>query len=98
MPFETEAPNPRPPEPLPRAAGAGARGFEATDVWIFDLDNTLYPARCNLFAQIDVRIGAYIADWLKVTPEQARVVPLWWDDESRPLPADWAATLLWERG
>ena len=36
------------------------------DVWLFDLDNTLYPARCNLFAQIDVRIGRYISDWLKV--------------------------------
>ena len=22
--------------------------------WIFDLDNTLYPASCDLFAQIDV--------------------------------------------
>eukprot|EP01034_Spumella_vulgaris_P007861 gene7861-10016_t len=44
------------------------------DVWLFDLDNTLYPARCNLFSQIDVRIGRYIADWLKVTPEEARVV------------------------
>jgi FMN phosphatase YigB (HAD superfamily) len=33
------------------------------DVWLFDLDNTLYPARCNLFAQIDVRIGRYISDW-----------------------------------
>ena len=44
------------------------------DVWLFDLDNTLYPARCNLFAQIDVRIGRYIAEWLKVTPEEARVV------------------------
>ena len=44
------------------------------DVWLFDLDNTLYPARCNLFAQIDVRIGRYIADWLKVTVEEARVV------------------------
>jgi putative hydrolase of the HAD superfamily len=38
------------------------------DVWLFD------PSRCNLFAQIDVRIGRYIADWLKVTPEEARVV------------------------
>lgn len=44
------------------------------DVWLFDLDNTLYPARCNLFSQIDVRIGAYISGWLKVTPEEARVV------------------------
>jgi putative hydrolase of the HAD superfamily len=44
------------------------------DVWLFDLDNTLYPARCNLFAQIDVRIGRYICDWLKVGPEEARRV------------------------
>ena len=42
------------------------------DVWLFDLDNTLYPARCNLFAQIDVRIGRYIADLLKVDAEEAR--------------------------
>ena len=42
------------------------------DVWLFDLDNTLYPARCNLFAQIDVRIGRYIADCLKVDLEEAR--------------------------
>lgn len=28
--------------------------------WIFDLDNTLYPARTNLFAQIDERMTAYI--------------------------------------
>ena len=26
------------------------------DTWIFDLDNTLYPARANLFAQIDQRM------------------------------------------
>jgi putative hydrolase of the HAD superfamily len=23
------------------------------ETWIFDLDNTLYPASCNLFAQVD---------------------------------------------
>ena len=23
--------------------------------WVFDLDNTLYPAECNLFDQIDIR-------------------------------------------
>ena len=42
------------------------------DVWLFDVDNTLYPARSNLFAQIDVRIGRYISDWLKVDAEEAR--------------------------
>jgi putative hydrolase of the HAD superfamily len=51
------------------------------DVWLFDLDNTLYPARCNLFAQIDVRIGRYIADWLKVDAEEARrVQKQYWRD------------------
>jgi putative hydrolase of the HAD superfamily len=44
------------------------------DVWLFDVDNTLYPAGCNLFAQIDVRIGRYISDWLKVDAEEARRV------------------------
>lgn len=31
------------------------------DTWIFDLDNTLYPARCDLFALIDARMTEYIA-------------------------------------
>lgn len=51
------------------------------DVWLFDLDNTLYPARCNLFAQIDVRIGRYIADRLKVDLDEARrVQKQYWRD------------------
>jgi putative hydrolase of the HAD superfamily len=51
------------------------------DVWLFDLDNTLYPARCNLFAQVDVRIGRYISDWLKVDLEEARrVQKQYWRD------------------
>ena len=51
------------------------------DVWLFDLDNTLYPAKCNLFAQIDVRIGRYIADWLKVDVDEARrVQKQYWRD------------------
>ena len=29
--------------------------------WVFDLDNTLYPRECNLFAQIDLRISDYMA-------------------------------------
>jgi putative hydrolase of the HAD superfamily len=31
------------------------------DCWIFDLDNSLYPASTNLFALIDIRMGEYIA-------------------------------------
>ncbi|WP_419809810.1 pyrimidine 5'-nucleotidase [Sphingomonas sp.] len=31
------------------------------DTWIFDLDNTLYPARADLFARIDKRMTAFVA-------------------------------------
>jgi putative hydrolase of the HAD superfamily len=44
------------------------------DAWVFDLDNTLYPASANLFAQIDVRIKAFIADALKLDPGEAFVL------------------------
>ncbi len=30
------------------------------DAWIFDLDNTLYPVKTDLFALIDIRMGAYV--------------------------------------
>ena len=30
--------------------------------WVFDLDNTLYPRSCNLFAQIDILITRYVMD------------------------------------
>jgi putative hydrolase of the HAD superfamily len=32
------------------------------DTWIFDLDNTLYPARCNLFVQVSERMTRFIQD------------------------------------
>ena len=38
------------------------RGFDHVEAWVFDLDNTLYPADCNLFAQIDRRMGEFIAN------------------------------------
>jgi putative hydrolase of the HAD superfamily len=44
----------------------------AIDTWIFDLDNTLYPAGSNLFAQIDQRIGEFICDYLEVDAVAAR--------------------------
>jgi len=35
---------------------------EITDIdnWVFDLDNTLYPRTCDLFAQIDILITKYV--------------------------------------
>ena len=53
-------------------AGHKPRDFSATRIWIFDLDNTLYPAECNLFRQVDQRMGEFIADYLSVPFEEAR--------------------------
>lgn len=42
--------------------------------WIFDLDNTLYPASTRLFDLIDVRMSAYVQRLLGCAPAQARRV------------------------
>ena len=47
------------------------RGFGHVETWVFDLDNTLYPHHLNLWQQVDDRIRAFIADYLKVPPDQA---------------------------
>jgi len=46
-------------------------GFDAVETWVFDLDNTLYPHHLNLWQQVDERIRDYIADFLKVTHDEA---------------------------
>ncbi|MDR6847038.1 putative hydrolase of the HAD superfamily [Sphingomonas sp. BE270] len=40
--------------------------------WIFDLDNTLYPASARLFDKIDAKMGAYIAAKFEVDLVEAR--------------------------
>ncbi|MGD9668771.1 MAG: pyrimidine 5'-nucleotidase [Hyphomicrobiaceae bacterium] len=59
-------------EVSPPASAATRSGFEHTRVWVFDLDNTLYPADCNLFAQVDHRMGEFIQNYLGVPYEYAR--------------------------
>ena len=44
------------------------------DCWIFDLDNSLYPASANLFELIDIRMGEYIARLLGSDLAEARKV------------------------
>lgn len=44
------------------------------DTWVFDLDNTLYAADCNLFSQIDQKIGSYVQDFLGLHPKEAREI------------------------
>jgi putative hydrolase of the HAD superfamily len=48
------------------------RGFGHVETWVFDLDNTLYPADCNLFAQIDRRMGEFIAASFNIPLEEAQ--------------------------
>jgi putative hydrolase of the HAD superfamily len=55
--------NPAPGKPAPDPSRIGA--------WVFDLDNTLYPASCRLFAQVEVRIRDYVARYLGVDAEAA---------------------------
>lgn len=53
-------------QPLPRR--------EAVEVWLFDLDNTLYPAACNLFPQVERRMGEFICKHFGVDLPEAKVV------------------------
>jgi len=53
----------------PRAAD-----FQAVDFWVFDLDNTLYPASSGLFAQIDERMRAFVRTRFGVGDEEARAI------------------------
>ena len=43
----------------------------AVETWIFDLDNTLYPASCRLFDQIHDRMTQFIGERLGLSPEAA---------------------------
>lgn len=45
---------------------------EERDVYVFDLDNTLYPAESNLFSQVDVKIGEYVQQLLGLDAVEAR--------------------------
>jgi putative hydrolase of the HAD superfamily len=52
----------RPPVPLEaHVEQAEAKGFGDVDTWVFDLDNTLYPANSGIFDQIDDRMTAFLA-------------------------------------
>jgi putative hydrolase of the HAD superfamily len=48
--------------------------FRHIDDWIFDLDNTLYPASSRLFELIDERMSAFVARLLGCGADEARRV------------------------
>ncbi len=44
------------------------------NTWLFDMDNTLYAASVNLFAQIDRKMEAYVGRLLGLGRDEARAV------------------------
>ncbi len=48
--------------------------FDHIETWIFDLDNTLYGPESNLFQQVHMRMGAYIAEYLSIPMDQAQAL------------------------
>ena len=60
-------------QPATISQGA-APDFRHVDTWIFDLDNTLYPASSDLFAQIDTKMTAYVQELLGLGYDDARVL------------------------
>ena len=42
--------------------------------WVFDLDNTLYPASSNLFSKIDIRMKKFIINKLNVSADDAYAI------------------------
>jgi putative hydrolase of the HAD superfamily len=48
-----------------------ARRFEHVETWVFDLDNTLYSHHLNLWQQVDERIREFVAQFLKLSHDEA---------------------------
>jgi putative hydrolase of the HAD superfamily len=48
-----------------------AASFSHVRVWVFDLDNTLYPTSARLFDQIEVRMTAWVSRALGIPTEEA---------------------------
>jgi putative hydrolase of the HAD superfamily len=61
------------PRPSSRE-GSRPRGFAHIENWIFDLDNTLYPAGSPVWPQIDARITAFVAGLFGIDGMSARAL------------------------
>ena len=48
------------------------RDFHHIESWVFDLDNTLYPASCRLFDQMHVKMGEYVMRHFHVEYAEAK--------------------------
>jgi putative hydrolase of the HAD superfamily len=45
--------------------------FDSVETWVFDLDNTLYPASSRLFDQVSQRMTGYISEYFNIAPDIA---------------------------
>jgi putative hydrolase of the HAD superfamily len=45
--------------------------FDSTETWVFDLDNTLYPASSKLFDQVSHRMTSYISEYFNIAHDAA---------------------------
>ncbi len=61
--------------------------FAHIRAWIFDLDNTLYPASADLFGLMDVRMTRYVADTLGLDDlvEARRIQKSWFQQHGTTL-------------
>lgn len=57
--------------PAPKSQDA-APDLTHVESWVFDLDNTLYSADCQLFAQIDARMTEFICGRFDMAHDEAR--------------------------
>ena len=55
---------------MPTQSRPMPRGFGSVETWVFDLDNTLYPHHL-LWQQVDDRIRSFVAEFLKVSKDEA---------------------------
>lgn len=60
--------------PRDRPAETPAARFAHVDTWVFDLDNTLYPADCDLWPKIDQRITLFLVNLFGLDGISARAL------------------------
>ncbi|MEO1040147.1 MAG: pyrimidine 5'-nucleotidase [Pseudomonadota bacterium] len=58
-----------------------SRGLAHVDTWVFDLDNTLYPADAEVMSQVDKRMTQFVMQLLDLEHDAARSVQKrYWHD------------------
>jgi len=57
-----------------RTGEGRGRPLHEIETWVFDLDNTLYPSSCNLFAEAEARMAAFIVAELKLDQDAAHAL------------------------